>query len=260
MNKLLIAIAAFSATFLTALADGQIYSLGEPKTSDAMGKAMLRKQGGLLKKPGSFEGKICIIDGRERSNAEEFVEALSKLAQQQGFHIEIRTQKVDVAKTRAVLDSFGAKVGVVVVDNDITPTLLVSPDEGYALVNAKKIVVGVEQSRLASLRIKKQLLRAVGYVCGGMSSQYDGTLAAPVQKPSDLDLMPQELPMDVVFAFRKYLAFYGITPYVRSTYRRACQEGWAPQPTNSFQKAVWDEVHSLPTKPITIKYDKNKGE
>ena len=48
----------------------------------------------------------------------------------------------------------------------------------------------------------------------------------------------------------------GITPYRRTTYREACQEGWAPQPTNDVQKAIWEQVKADkergPTNPITI--------
>ena len=69
-----------------------------------------------------------------------------------------------------------------------------------------------------------------------------------------------DLPVDVGARVNSYLNYCGVKPLQRVTYRRACQEGWAHQPTNSFQKAVWDEVHQIPQKPITIKYDKNKGE
>jgi hypothetical protein len=34
----------------------------------------------------------------------------------------------------------------------------------------------------------------------------------------------------------------GIKPARMTTYRKACEEGWAPMPTNSVQKAIWDEV------------------
>ena len=47
-----------------------------------------------------------------------------------------------------------------------------------------------------------------------------------------------------------------ITPVPRTTYRRACYEGWAPAPTNEFQKAIWEKVKADrergPTTPITI--------
>ena len=43
-----------------------------------------------------------------------------------------------------------------------------------------------------------------------------------------------------------------------STYRKACQEGWALAPTNDVQKAIWKEVHSIPDKPMTIEYKPKK--
>ena len=48
----------------------------------------------------------------------------------------------------------------------------------------------------------------------------------------------------------------GVRPAIYDTYDRACQEGWAPAPTNDVQKAIWDEVHEMPTEPIKIKYQK----
>jgi len=41
--------------------------------------------------------------------------------------------------------------------------------------------------------------------------------------------------------------------------REACQEGWAPAPTNDIQKAIWNEVRQLPAKPIKIEFDPAKG-
>lgn len=36
------------------------------------------------------------------------------------------------------------------------------------------------------------------------------------------------------------------------------EAGWAAQPTNDYQKAVWDQVHALPDKPLTIEFDPKK--
>ncbi len=48
----------------------------------------------------------------------------------------------------------------------------------------------------------------------------------------------------------------GIDTVRTDTYRRACQEGWAPAPTNDVQRAIWEQVRADkergPTKPITI--------
>jgi hypothetical protein len=42
-------------------------------------------------------------------------------------------------------------------------------------------------------------------------------------------------------------------------YVKACKEGWAPAPTNEFQKAIWDKVHSTPKNPMKIEFDPKKG-
>ena len=42
------------------------------------------------------------------------------------------------------------------------------------------------------------------------------------------------------------------------TYKSACQEGWAPEPTNDVQRTIWKQVHAVPDKPITIEFDPKK--
>ena len=49
-------------------------------------------------------------------------------------------------------------------------------------------------------------------------------------------------------------------PYRLTTYRKACEEGWANPPTNDVQKAIWDKVHALPTEPLKIKPEEKKTE
>lgn len=56
-----------------------------------------------------------------------------------------------------------------------------------------------------------------------------------------------------------YLKRYGVEPYVETTYRHACQEGWAPTPTNDYQKAIWEKERKLPSNPLKIEFDPQKG-
>ena len=51
----------------------------------------------------------------------------------------------------------------------------------------------------------------------------------------------------------------GVTKSKMTTYLKACQEGWAPAPTNDYQKAIWEETRKLPEKPLQIKFDPKKG-
>jgi hypothetical protein len=51
----------------------------------------------------------------------------------------------------------------------------------------------------------------------------------------------------------------GVLPAQRATDMKACQEGWAPAPTNDVQKAIWEKVKAekseKPSKPIKVNYD-----
>ena len=38
-----------------------------------------------------------------------------------------------------------------------------------------------------------------------------------------------------------------IAPVRRTTYKTACEEGWAPPPTNDFQRAIWDAAKAAAT-------------
>ena len=82
---------------------------------------------------------------------------------------------------------------------------------------------------------------------------------AAIKEPKDLDKMLEAAPVDAIQRAIESLKVYGVTPQEMSTYKKACQEGWAPAPTNEYQKAVWDKVHAAPKNPMKIEFDPKKG-
>ena len=66
--------------------------------------------------------------------------------------------------------------------------------------------------------------------------------------------------MDIVQRFWDYMKPLGVLPAQRATYLKACEEGWAPAPTNDVQKAIWEKVHAMPTEPLKIKPETKKQE
>ncbi len=81
----------------------------------------------------------------------------------------------------------------------------------------------------------------------------------PITSVKDLDsLVGSTLTVDVTMAMRANLEKLGLTQTKYTTYRKACMEGWAPQPTNEYQKAIWEQIHAIPDKPITIEFDPKK--
>ena len=255
MNRFIIAGCAALAVG-AATAGTETIEFGKGKINPKMAEAMERVHGGLLESPNSFKGKIVIVDGRAEADTQQLAAPFETLLKLQRYNIVVLARKPDGKKPKELLADLKAQIGVIVVEDDETPHLLVAPEEGWAKVNVKNLGVGVEKSRLAPLRVQKEVVRAFGFVAGGMSSQFAESLAGPVTKPADLDGRGDPtLPYDVIGSFKNYLAAFGVTPYERTNYRVACKAGWAPNPTNDVQRKVWNEVHEPPSNPIKIKYD-----
>lgn len=138
------------------------------------------------------------------------------------------------------------------------PTLLVAPENEWASVNTDKLGVDNPSADVFNSRLSKELSRAVALVLGGSDSSVDSCLLMPITSLPDLDNAPDSLSPEPLGKMASYSEKKGYSQIRRVTYKKACQEGWAPAPTNDIQKVIWDEVHTPPTKPLKITYDKDK--
>lgn len=213
----------------------------------------LRTTGGQIAAPDSMKGKIVIVNGQAKftdKDVSKTVDALRKLTK---FNIAV------------VKDEAGAKdanVTIRIVEKSGDPTVLVAPEDRWAVFNVSKMGEGLEDNvlkdRLFNARCRKELIRVFFFVTGGVASQYPGNLTVAASIP-ELDEVSEDIPVDMADRAEKYLAKHGVTPLKMVNYSTACQEGWAPQPTNEYQKAVWEKIHAIPTKPMKIEFDPKKG-
>ena len=69
--------------------------------------------------------------------------------------------------------------------------------------------------------------------------------------------------VDMAQKYEVYLPKVGVTPPYTVTYSRAYAEGWAPDPTNKFQRAVVERIKAkqgaTPAKGLKIEYDPKRG-
>ena len=138
------------------------------------------------------------------------------------------------------------------------PAILVAPENRWAIVNIAPIATE-QRPAYFEARVKKELTRGFSYLCGATNSQFPRALTRGIVDHADLDKNPDfGLPIDVLQRFRTYMETLGVRPAVISTYRKACQEGWAPAPTNEVQQAVWDKIHTIPAEPMKIEFDPKK--
>ena len=232
----------------------QPQSKDEPKAvrpTKAMREAyMMMRFGGRLKDTREQKGRAVIVRAAKAVDTAWLASVAKYFADQLHIAVEVADGEFDLANP--VLKG---EASLFVIDNPALPMSLVAPEAKWSMVNVAKLKT--EKAAFFESRVKKMTTRGLAYALGTGDSQYPMCLTGFVTKPEDLDkFMDTRLPMDVLGRITKYAASCGITPYKMTTYKKAVVEGWAHSPTNEDQKAIWDEIHTLPTKPITIEPEK----
>ena len=229
----------------------------------AANEEFLKETGGYIIKSDPNNGLVLIANAQKRLPED----MISKPVSYMRFHakMSIGIKAVDEAKSIAPdsnsAKSLGATIVVFVNDDAKSKSpILVSPDEHWAVVNISALNADEPGAEILALRTRKAVNRAICLVCGAGGSQYPNTLVGPFKNGiKDYDRFSNEgLPPDVFARMQHYLKTLGVRPIVRTTYANAVQQGWAPPPTNEFQKAVWNEVHAIPDNPIKIEFDPKK--
>ena len=140
------------------------------------------------------------------------------------------------------------------------PLVTAYPEERLALVNMTALLKGVGGSGVRQDRVEKLAWRAIGHLVGCGAPDGYTCVMKPVRNMAELDAMPNKfIHPATFFKARPYFDMCGVTPARKGTYESACQQGWAPAPTNDVQKAIWEKVHAVPATPMKIEFDPKKG-
>lgn len=209
----------------------------------------------------------------ERRKAEYFGGHVIQPVKTKSIVLVDETKKVDISLLETVSTGITKALGYVccvgetkdagvvlkVVECDKMGPLCVMPDDGLVIVNFKALSSDQPDSAVLNRRLTKELWRGFVYVLGGGNSLYTNCVMKPVSSLKELDEVSSLSASPEVFSrMRDGAANRGIKAPRRTTYRQACREGWAPAPTNSIQKAIWDKIHELPSAPIKIKPETKK--
>ena len=215
-----------------------------------------RETGGRLRTLYPRTKSVYYVNAQKRVGAKVVEEAREKMEQ---------VLRTPIGSTNGVfaLQSpriYGA-LSLYVIDDESLPMSLVAPEGRWAFVNVAPLAQGRgEKPAFLEARVKKEMARIGCLILGGISSTYRENLLGFVGSPEGLDKFTDDtLPVDGPLRCGRYLLSLGVKPYRDVTYKKACQEGWAPQPTNDVQKAIWEDVHKIPENPIKIEFDPKKG-
>jgi hypothetical protein len=173
-----------------------------------------------------------------------------------------------VVKTARFRSSLPLKLGktktqarIEIIESDQLPSITLFPDEFRAQINVKPFFADNPTKEVAVSRLRTQLTRAAFFIMGSGMVSYK-SLTMPVRSLADLDSLVDAHPFAQEFMHLNAGKKIGVKTLTFCDYERACQEGWAPAPTNDIQKAIWDKVRSEkergPTNPIEIPMPKKK--
>ena len=250
------AIAASSLFAADTVAEKTEKAKKAPKLShEEFQKMVFESNGGAVRKPGAQKGCVYYVNAQKKAPADWLRQNAQIFAKSLKVEIKVADGEFALPSPRVM-----GEASLFVIDDDKLPVILHAPESRWCVVNVAPLSAGAgEKPQFFEARVRKELTRGFALLAGAQSSNYPHSLLGCIAKTEALDEFADcKLPVDVIARFQPYLAGYGITPYVVKSYKKACQEGWAPTPTNDLQKTIWDKVHELPTKPIKIEYDEKR--
>ncbi len=173
------------------------------------------------------------------------------------FNIDIRFDKgarPEIGVVASELKNLDAKGGIWIVDDPAWPLVLAAVEDGWAFLNVAPIVADKPNDDLLGRRLTKVFNRLFAYVNGGYeSTMMPGCVLKPAFGMKEIDALTcKDFSPEAQMKISGFLSHVGYLTRKRGLYYDACEEGWAPAPTNAVQQAIWDEVHRLPTKPMKI--------
>jgi len=212
--------------------------------------AMLARTGGLVQSPATGPA-VLFLNVQKRTPEAEVRAVTDAIARTLRLPVTLATREAadPLAEAATALGTTNVAAVVVIADLPGQPTLLVAPEDRWALVNCAPLGGQDVPDELRAGRVRKEIWRAFGYLMGAAHSNFEGCLLKSVLSPADLDaLQARTLCPEPFNQFMTHAQKLGIKPVRMATYRKAVEEGWAPAPTNDTQKAIWQEVKSAEKK------------
>lgn len=192
------------------------------------------------------EGPAVVLVDTVGGSAYPLSRVVTEYTTLQPTRIETVTEKAGgdiLAYARGVMKSRGALMVVVLAAEGDRPALSVYPEERIAVVNMDRLAEGADERRLEDRTIK-EVWRAMGFLFGTGYAPDDFSAMQPVGTPEELDAVRAQLinPRDMRICSR-LCDKHGAVRGVRTTYRQAVVDGWAAEPTNDVQRAIWEKYH-----------------
>ena len=248
-------------TLSAALVVGTAVAQGSQRPRTKRPAHLVKPSGGLLFSEAT--GKhICVLNMQKIVPPGKLAEAAQKVKIQLHSPIEIVNAKGKGTMDEKIDEALkNPKVGTLVafVEDDKLDPISYFPDRNRCIVNVRALTKDGAGKDKVIERAGKQMWRSIGMVLGAGEAVASPSILQKVSSLEQLDAIRASLPSPEQHNSMVYsLGRLGIEMVRVGTYRDACRQGWAPAPTNDVQKAIWDEIHAIPQKPIKIEYNEKR--
>lgn len=256
MKKLIIAFGLVAVTLSSIAVQPTKREELTPEQKAARAEARRRHTGGFLEFPGV--GKIAILNAQKTIPQETIdlnVKSLRDLAR--GVEIAVQDVEFSIATAKPVREGVGAPAAVYLIEDPALPISLIAIEDGWGVVNVAPLKAGNPDEDKLKLRFRKEFVRVSSIVFTGAKSQFKNSPLQSAQSVEDLDkIVGENFAIDTMTTMMNHLPEIGVKPGTRMTYRSACMQGLAPQPTNEYQKVIWEEIKAQqseePSNPMKI--------
>ncbi len=211
-------------------------------------KAQIREEGGLVLAPAT--GRVVrVVNAQARIPEIMFREVVMSVNDQTRLPFEItRPAAEGKTPTEYVKEAFALEqtgVVIAVVDDADTPTLLLAPENGWIILNVRKLAADNPLEGVLKARLTKEMWRAAAMVLGCYQSIQKECVTRVITSVKDLDAEPWLVASPEPFNKMHMTAErLGIQMHRVCTYKRACEEGWAAPPKTEIQKQVWERMRA----------------
>ena len=231
-----------------------------PEEKAARRAEIMKRTGGPITLPA--QGFVALVDCQKRADFEKMSQRMKEMFE--GFGLATKSFKGDQPFAFKDMTAKNAELGsgavVFVVDDPSLPMSLVCIEARSGLVNVAALAADNPSAAVLTRRASKMVGRVATLASGGAESDAPTSMMKTVTSLKELDA--SEGLGDEVYVMMgviRGMTKAGVVPQRKMSYKQACKAGIAPAPTNDLQKAIWDEVNSIPKNPMKIEFDPKKG-
>lgn len=221
----------------------------------------LELTGGMVSRPA--KGFVAVVDLQTSFGLDRFGELFFPRGRclRIPYKIVRGERAFDVKTAGEEVGKLGANAAIFLIDDPTLPMSLASLEAEWAMVNMAKLTADHPNAETLFKRVDRMFSRATIQILGGGSfMQFPMSAMKRVNSLADLDQLPGRSPSpQAMMSMDSYMRELGIVMSIDVPYSVACEEGWAPAPTNDVQKVIWNHVHSIPSNPMKIEFDPKKG-